>query len=79
MLFRSSIGTWLFSENGGFVISINTDFYNRIAAYLSEQNINWFDIGETTDSEALSIYHNEQEVISFNIKNMVKSWTHHCD
>jgi phosphoribosylformylglycinamidine synthase II len=76
---KHSIGTWLFSENGGFVISINPDFYNRIAAYLSEQNINWFDIGETTDSEALSIYHNEQELISFNIKNMVKSWAHHCD
>lgn len=69
--------TTLFSENGGYVISINTTHQDRILADLSKAGIPHHILGKTTAERSITLHKTGKEVLRITADTLSRTWNAH--
>ncbi len=66
---------FLFSESGGFVLSVGCDDVAEATAILDKSGADWWPLGEVTDHDRIKISNHEgQTLVSMNVSEMTQAW-----
>jgi phosphoribosylformylglycinamidine synthase subunit PurL len=66
--------TSLFSENGGYLISVSNEHLDSVLEKCASSSVNKLVLGKTTDTNSLIIKQASSEIISFSHSELVSLW-----
>ena len=66
--------SFLFSENGGYILAVSSENSTEVHALLKDLAIDFYPIGHTTVEPKISIYQQDQETMTCQLKSLEEGW-----
>lgn len=73
-----ALATWLFSENGGYVLSVSLENLPKVKALLEKHEAWYSVIGKTTQSDNISVAYDTHLQCDVSINEVVEKWSQYC-
>ncbi len=74
----TSVASFLFAENGGYILAVNTQNLDPVTQYLASQNIHYHNIGQSTSLSDIKIHHQDKEQAAISLSSLMAAWSTYC-